>query len=67
MAKPKTPKKRARVTLDLGVDLTTRLSRHATERERSESDVVRELVKKHIPRYRLQIIADEDGETEKVA
>ena len=55
---PKRPRtKRTRVALDLGDELTRRLRVHGTMTGRSESDVVRELIERHVPRYRVQTLA----------
>ena len=44
------------MALDLGDELTRRLRVHGTMTGRSESDVVRELIEHHIPRYRVQTL-----------
>ncbi len=56
MATKRPRPKRTRVTLDLGDELTRRLRVHGVQTGRSESDVVRELIERHVPRYRVQTL-----------
>ena len=56
MATARPRPKRTRVTLDLGVELLRRLRVHGTMTGRTDSDVVRELLEKHVPRDPVQTL-----------
>ena len=56
MATTRPRPKRTRVTLDLGTELTRRLRVHGLQTGRTDSDVVRELIERHVPRYRVQMM-----------
>ena len=59
---PKRPRpKRTRVTVDLGDELTRRLRVHGLQTGRSDSAVVRELVERYVPRYRVQTLGVQHG------
>ncbi len=55
MAPRRSRRTRARVTLDLGEELTRRLRVHGIQTGRTDSVVVRELLERHLPRYVVQV------------